>query len=209
MKQSPFFRGRRAFLNDDAAHLGRHRGFGPPFGHGFGPPFGPGFGPMGPGFGPGGPRGRGRGGRARGDVRTAILALLAEQPRHGYDLIRAIEERSGGVWTPSAGSVYPTLQALEDEGLLTMAEVDGKRTASLTDAGNTWVAAHRDEIEVLFTQPEVDESAKALRREMGAVMEAAVHVTRGADNPAVTAKAAEILATARKELYRLLADDVD
>src|SRR6478736_4656246 len=82
----------------------------------------------------GGPR-RGRGGpRARrGDVRAAILALLAEQPMHGYEMIKEIEERSGGYWRPSAGSIYPTLQLIEEEGLITGEESDGKRRFSLTD----------------------------------------------------------------------------
>ncbi len=85
-----------------------------------------------------GPRyGRGRGGpRARrGDVRAAILALLAERPMHGYEMIKEIEERTEGAWTPSAGSIYPTLQMLEDEGLIRGEESDGKRRFTLTETG--------------------------------------------------------------------------
>src|SRR6188474_3202712 len=108
---------------------GRRRGFGPPFGPGFGP----------------GPRRGPRGGRNRGDVRAAILVLLAEQPRHGYDLMRAIEERSGGMWSPSPGSIYPTLQSLEDEGLVTFETVDGRKTASVTEAGRAWLVSHSAE----------------------------------------------------------------
>src|SRR4029079_16731955 len=104
-------RGRHHYAFDPHAEgfgpRGRRPGFGP---GGFGPEFGPGRGP--------------RGGRNRGDVRTAVLVLLAEQARHGYDLMRAIEERSGGIWSPSPGSIYPTLQALEDEGLITFATVE-------------------------------------------------------------------------------------
>src|ERR1700712_1709606 len=87
-----------------------------------------------------GPRyGRGRGGpRARrGDVRAAALALLAERPMHGYEMIKEIEERTAGAWTPSAGSIYPTLQMLEDEGLISGQETDGKRRFTLTDTGKT------------------------------------------------------------------------
>src|SRR5882757_9542254 len=82
--------------------------------------------------------GRGRGGpRARrGDVRAAILALLAERPMHGYEMIKEIEERTSGAWTPSAGSIYPTLQMLEDEGLIRGEESDGKRRFTLTDEGS-------------------------------------------------------------------------
>jgi DNA-binding PadR family transcriptional regulator len=86
----------------------------------------------------GGPGGRGRGGRARrGDVRAAVLALLADRPMHGYEMIKEIEERSDGAWTPSAGSIYPTLQMLEDEGLIRGEDSDGKRRFSLTDTGRT------------------------------------------------------------------------
>src|SRR5215831_5958389 len=84
--------------------------------------------------------GYGRGGRGgprarRGDVRAAVLALLAERPMHGYEMIKEIEERSGGAWTPSPGSIYPTLQMLEDEGLISGQEIEGKRRFTLTDAG--------------------------------------------------------------------------
>lgn len=72
---------------------------------------------------------------ARGDVRTAVISLLAERPMHGYQIISEIGERSGGAWKPSAGSVYPTLQLLADEGLITAEEQGGRKTYSLTDAG--------------------------------------------------------------------------
>jgi hypothetical protein len=114
---------RRAFREHVREHgAARHGG---PFGGGFGPGFvfGPGF-----GFGPGGrrgPRGRGRG--RRGDVRTAILALLAERPMHGYEMIQEIGERSNGLWQPSPGSVYPTLQLLVDEGLIVGTETEGSK----------------------------------------------------------------------------------
>src|ERR1700742_1271962 len=87
-----------------------------------------GFGP-GPGRGRGGPRAR------RGDVRAAALALLADRPMHGYEMIKEIEERSEGAWTSSAGSIYPMLQLLEDEGLIRGEDTDGKRRFTLTDEG--------------------------------------------------------------------------
>src|ERR1700756_2001484 len=95
-------------------------------------------GPFGPGFGPGGPRGgrRGRGRGRRGDVRSAILALLTERPMHGYEMIQEIAQRSNGLWRPSPGSVYPTLQLLVDEGLIVGTETEGsKRLFELTDDG--------------------------------------------------------------------------
>jgi DNA-binding PadR family transcriptional regulator len=81
--------------------------------------------------------GRGRGGpRARrGDVRATVLALLAERPMHGYEMIKEVEERTEGAWAPSAGSIYPMLQLLEDEGLIRGEDTDGKRRFTLTDAG--------------------------------------------------------------------------
>ena len=91
-------------------------------------------------FGPGGPGhahgrgGRGRGGR-RANVRAALLALLLERPMHGYEMISELDSRTGGVWRPSPGSVYPTLQMLEDEGLIVSEESDGRKRFSLTDTG--------------------------------------------------------------------------
>src|SRR5919106_4066578 len=86
-------------------------------------------------------RGRGYGHRARrGDVRSAILTLLGEKPMHGYEMIQELEQRSGGRWRPSAGSIYPTLQLLEDEDLVRAEEVDGKRVFDLTEAGRARIA---------------------------------------------------------------------
>ncbi len=79
--------------------------------------------------------GRGRHRVRRGDVRSAILALLDDRPMHGYEMIQELEERTGGRWTPSAGSIYPTLQLLEDEGLVTAEEVEGRKVYSLTESG--------------------------------------------------------------------------
>src|ERR1700727_1315342 len=99
----------------------------------------------GPGFG--GPRGGGRGrGRARrGDVRLAALRLLAEEPRNGCQLMQTIEERSGGNWRPSPGSMYPTLSQLEDEGLIRTVDEDGTRLFQITDAGRTHLESRSDE----------------------------------------------------------------
>lgn len=210
MRENPTFeeppfegRGRRGFGPGGP-------GFGPggPGGHGFGPGghgFGPGFGPGGPG--PFGRRGRGRG-RGRGDVRAAILILLAEQPRHGYELIQEITERSQGFWTPSPGSVYPTLQALEDEGLVTIDAVDGRRTASLTDAGRAYVDEHAEQLGEPWAGQADAGPALALRREMLAARDAVGQVMR-VGSPAQQTAAAATLAATRKELYRILAEDAE
>lgn len=156
--------------------------------------------------GDGGRRG-GRSGRARGDVRAAILVLLAEKSSHGYDLIRAIEERSGGLWTPSAGSIYPTLQALEDEGLLTIETVDGRRNASLTEDGFAWVDEHSEHHQALFETEGVGDAAGSLRAELMDLRHAAMHVARRRDGGDLANAALDILVKARKDMYRLLADD--
>jgi DNA-binding PadR family transcriptional regulator len=175
--------------------------------HGHGPGFGPGFGPGGPGFGPGRRGRRGWGGpRPRGDVRAAILLLLAEQPRHGYELIGEITDRSGGVWAPSPGSIYPTLQSLEDEGLIRLEKVEGRRTASLTDTGTAWVAEHREELGDPFEVGGPPAAAIALHEEFRALVDAMRQVAR-VGSAAQLARATAAVTTARKELYRLLADD--
>src|SRR3954452_1043574 len=88
---------------------------------------------------------RGRSGRApRGDVRTAVLLLLEEQPMHGYQLMQAISERTGGAWTPSPGAVYPTINQLEDEGFVTITADAGRKLVTLTTAGREHLEANRD-----------------------------------------------------------------
>lgn len=198
-------RGRRADISAwNLAEQGERLTAFPPFGPpGLGPP--PGFGPRGMGGPPWG-RGGGRRGRARGDIRTAILALLAEQPRHGYDIIREVELRSNGLWKPSAGSIYPTLQALEDQGLIVFSSVEGRKTASLTSEGEEWVTENSGEVAKVFSSNSDSHQVLALRDEVFALMEAARHVGSQLTDEAQTRAAAEIIADARKGLYRLLAD---
>src|SRR6476646_6527723 len=142
---------------------GRHGG-----GHGHGAGFDPrafGFGWRGgPGFGP---PGRGRRTR-RGDVRAAALLLLEEEPRNGYQLMQEIEERSGGVWRPSPGSIYPALAQLEDEGLVHSEERDGRRSYGLTDAGRAYVEERRDDLVAPWEEmsESVDDDVASLFREM-------------------------------------------
>ena len=193
---------------------------GPEFGPGYGPPpfarraaFG--GAPWAPAFGPWpGGRGRGRGGRRakRGDVRAAALALLAEGPMNGYQIIQQIAERSGGLWQPSPGSVYPALQQLEDEGLVTVrADGDGGgRIFTLTDAGRGYVEAHQAELSAPWSDLGSDEvsSAGEMRLQMHQLHLATMGVMT-AGSPAQIEKAREILARARRELYRVLAEEGD
>jgi DNA-binding PadR family transcriptional regulator len=89
----------------------------------------------------------GRGPRAgRGEVRTLILDAIAHRPRHGYEIIQIIEERTGG-YRPSPGTIYPTLQLLEETDLATASEVDGRKVYAITDAGRAELEKHRDELE--------------------------------------------------------------
>src|SRR3954447_26254952 len=99
--------------------------------------------PMPPEGFPGRRRG-GRGRASRGDVRAAVLQLLAEEPMHGYQLMQAIAERSGGRWAPSPGAIYPTISQLEDEGLVTVTADAGVKLVTLTDAGREHVEARRE-----------------------------------------------------------------
>jgi DNA-binding PadR family transcriptional regulator len=165
--------------------------------------FGPRRGPH--GHGPGGRRGRG-GPRARGDVRSAVLLLLAERPRHGYELIQEIAERSSGAWTPSPGSVYPTLQALEDEGLVQIERVEGRRIASLSEQGAAYVEEQRTALGEPWSTPEHDHaSALALRRQIRSLMDAVGQVAK-VGTQAQNAAAAQVLDNARRDIYRVLAD---
>ena len=190
---------------------GRDRGFFPPFGGGPGfggpPPFGPGRGPgFGPGFGRGGPHGRGGRRTRRGNVRAAALVLLRERPMHGYEMIGEIAERSNGIWRPSPGSLYPALQLMEDEGLVTIEESDGKRLVSLTETGRT-------EADTLANGPApwaqasegIDQSVFDLQAAIGPLIQATSQVGQvGTDEQ--RAKAVEILTDARRRLYGLLAE---
>ncbi|MGO8950292.1 MAG: PadR family transcriptional regulator [Ktedonobacterales bacterium] len=103
------------------------------------------FGPGG-GFGPGGPGGpRGQRMFGRGDVKYVLLELLQERPKHGYEMIKELETQAGGFYTPSAGTIYPTLQLLEDRGWVTSQTVEGKKVFTLTDAGRAALAEHKQQ----------------------------------------------------------------
>jgi DNA-binding PadR family transcriptional regulator len=141
----------------------------------------------------------------RGDVRTALLGLLEDKPMHGYDLIRELEQRSGGMWRPSPGSVYPTLQMLEEEGLVTGEEQDGKRVFSLTDAGKAELDERRARgAEAPWEHGVPSEGVGQLREAAFQLAAAAMQVARTGTEPQ-RKEAAEILAEARKKIYGVLA----
>ncbi len=154
---------------------------------------------------PGGPFGRGRGRRRRGDIRAAVLLLLTDEPRNGYQLMQAIEELSGGRWRPSPGSVYPTLSQLEDEGLIRSTETDGNKLFELTDAGRKQ-AEERQGQTPPWEDSDEPESFTDLRTQMRQLHVAARQVA-DAGREDQLARAAQALAAARRSLYGILAED--
>jgi DNA-binding PadR family transcriptional regulator len=191
----------------------------PPGPPGFGADFGPGpafggfgFGPQFGGFGRGHNRGHGRGGHGRGrarrgNVRSAVLMLLTERPMHGYEIIQQISERSHGWWRPSPGSVYPTLQLLADEGLITTDQdsQSPKRLYTLTDDGRT--AAEQQDATPPWEQAadDVNPDDVALQEALSTLMGATMQLS-AAGTPDLRAKAAKLLVETRRQLYLLLAD---
>ncbi len=160
-------------------------------------------------FGAGPKFGGGHGRKRRGDVRTALLRLLAEEPRNGYQLMQVIEERSGGRWRPSPGSVYPTLAQLEDEDLIAVTERGETKLYEITDAGRQRAEElTRDEAPWEDDCEPGDEFAGAVRGLVGEVRLAATQVARAGDVRQLK-RAAELLARTKRELYRILADEPD
>jgi len=149
--------------------------------------------------------GRGRGRAPRGDVREAVLLLLAEEPMHGYQLMQAIAERSGGRWTPSPGAIYPTISQLEDEGLVSVTAESGRRLVTLTDSGRAHVEERRGTRADPFAAPAGSGPATDLPGLLHQLVGAVRQVSRtGSD--AQLAEAASLLADTRRRLYLLLAD---
>jgi DNA-binding PadR family transcriptional regulator len=152
-----------------------------------------------------------RGPRARrGDVRAAILDVLSVEPMNGYQVINQIAERTGGAWKPSPGSVYPTIQQLEDEGLVEGTTGNGRRHSALTEAGRNYVNEHPDELAATWRPfdedaDQDDETTPDLKPAVGQVMGAVWQVVNSG-SPQQQAEAAQILADTRRRLYGLLAD---
>ena len=155
------------------------------------------------GFGPN----RRRLGRARrGDVRLAVLRLLAEEPRNGYQLIKAIEERSAGLWRPSPGSVYPTLVQLEDEELIRSAEIDGTRRFEIIDAGREHLDRRADEPAPWEAEQDAVNPLPEFAPLVIGIVKAIFQVASVGDE-AQHDQARTLLADTRRALYRILADD--
>ena len=217
------FRGEDERRRGDGDGFGGGRGGGGRHEHRHGHPHG-GFGmppvPPGPfggpdfGFGPGpfgGPRGRGRGrGRAgRGDVRAAIISLLSEEPRNGYQIIQEINERTGGLWRVSSGSVYPAIAQLEDEGLIEPTDGNGRKLFALTDAGREHAEQNAEHLARLWEAGTEDARfGEFLRyRELIGQLVAAIRQVNEVGTPAQREEAQQVLTKARQALYKILAAD--
>jgi len=152
----------------------------------------------------GGWRGGGRRMR-RGDIRTALLTALTDGPAHGYELIGRLEEKSGGVWRPSPGSVYPTLQLFEDEGLVRSVERDGKRVYELTDAGQAEAAERAQQGGAPWEEGDANEFQRLIKA-AAQMFAAAKQIARMGD-PAQMERATDAIRATSKELYTILAED--
>jgi DNA-binding PadR family transcriptional regulator len=142
----------------------------------------------------------------RGDVRSAVLALLLEQPMHGYQIINEIGERSGGSWKPSPGSVYPTLQMLTDEGLVKAEESGGRKTYSLTDEGRFVAEADAEKPAPWESGARESGRASTLAKAGIDLAQAAAQVGRSG-RPEQVKEAVDVLDEARRKLYAILAQD--
>lgn len=160
----------------------------------------------------GDPRGGGRGWgdrrrMRRGDVRGEVLSALVDGPAHGYEVIRRLEERSGGRWRPSPGSIYPTLQMLEDAGLVRASEQDGRRTYTLTEDGRSEAEQHAAQTPADWSD---DDPANRDRLELQQAvhqLHLAARQVAGAANPDQVGRATTAVRQARQTLYQILAED--
>jgi DNA-binding PadR family transcriptional regulator len=142
----------------------------------------------------------------RGEVRTALLIALLDGPAHGYELIQALEEKTGGRWRPSPGSVYPTLQQLADEGMVTASDEDGKRTFALTDAGRAETESRVADQGIPWEAMERGHGRRGGLRAAVRDLHMAATQVGVTGSPEAIERATEILTQARKDIYRLLAD---
>jgi DNA-binding PadR family transcriptional regulator len=154
----------------------------------------------------------------RGDLKYVILDLLREQPRHGYDIIRELEGRFGGFYTPSAGAVYPILQLLEDMGAVTLAEQDGRKVYTITDEGLRILAERKDTVDAIagrvktWFQGESASEVKEVLHEMGELGSSLAAVIgrdhwRALNDPAKLRRVRDLLARTRDELRDILREE--
>jgi DNA-binding PadR family transcriptional regulator len=165
-----------------------------------------------------GPRQWAKGGRRRrqwfesGDMKYVILKLVQEKPRHGYEVMKELEERMHGCYTPSPGTVYPTLQWLEDEGLVIAKDVEGKKIFEITDAGRAFLEEHRDVVEEIFHRVEqtvervMGGAMVDVNRAVGRLVKAVYRTGWKVQDDGARKKVAEVLARAADEIEGLAPD---
>lgn len=148
---------------------------------------------------------RGAGRARRGDVQTAILALLVHGDMHGYQIIQELAERSGGRWQPGAGSIYPNLRSLQEQGMISSRAEDAKRVFSLTPRGRRLADGSRSEAPwQQFAEP--DGTAVKLRKQIASLAAAVAQVERtGSD--AQLERAVTLISDTRKAVYLMLAEE--
>lgn len=151
----------------------------------------------------------------RGDLKYVILDLLKDKPRHGYEIIRALEERFGGFYTPSPGAVYPTLQMLEDMGYVAGTEQDGKKVYAITEAGRQFLVERRGVVDDISDRmkdwlgPEVGDELREIRREMHEFGHLLKHQARGRwADPQKLRRIREVIARARKDVEAIVEEKV-
>ena len=143
----------------------------------------------------------------RGDIRRALLSALREGPAHGYEIMQRLESRSGGIWRPSPGSVYPTLQMLEDEGLVRSEQRDGTRVYELTEAGQKEAEASESEGHRAPWDVPAEEGDHALALKAAIVqMHMAARQLATAGSAEQVQRGVEVINRARSELYQILAE---
>lgn len=145
-------------------------------------------------------------GQGHGDIRAAILVLLAEEPMHGSQIIGQIAERSHGVWRPGAGAVYPTLQQLADEGLVESEEVDGRKVHHLTEEGRRQAEAFTDRPAPWQTAAVENAAHTVALPKAGAKLAQAIGQVARAGSPEQVSAAVEVVDEARRKLYAILAE---
>ncbi|MEP6481493.1 MAG: PadR family transcriptional regulator [Rhodoglobus sp.] len=143
----------------------------------------------------------------RGDIRTAILVSLAEEPMHGYQVIQAIEARTNGAWKPSPGSIYPTLQLLADEGLVTAEQVGERKVYSLTDAGKEAAAAAASAPMPGEQRRSWGTEHNAALPKAGAKLAQAIAQVATGGSTEQSERAIVVIDEARRKLYAILAED--
>lgn len=168
--------------------------------------FGFGFGPRAWRAWRGGRRGQWFG---AGDMKYVILKLLRDKPRHGYEIMKDLEERMRGCYSPSPGTVYPTLQWLEDEGLVVAREVEGKKVYEITDSGRAFLESNKDVVEEIFeritetVERTVGGSMVEVNRAVGQLVKAVYRAGWKAENDDVRKRVAEILTKTTAEIEAL------